>query len=122
MKLVFKASGLTVELGNSVKVTEGGIDVSHTLVDIEQPGSAGGTGTVYLKANGHTDAYPPSAIGAEWIEREDQSNAEGIGFGIGVESNATDAERETVAEGAVAAFGGSNLGIKLADGFGTFTA
>ena len=71
MKLVYEATGIEVKVGDTV--------IPHnweptTVQGIEKPKHGGSTGRIYLGPDG-VGRYP-SVIGAKWIEREDQEEAD----------------------------------------------
>ena len=69
MKLIHKASGREVQIGNVVNV--GGIDYDVTY--IPQPHKAASSGKVTgMDKNGDEVTYYASSWGMEWIQREDQ--------------------------------------------------
>lgn len=65
MKLVYKATGLPVQVGDTVAVRDGSAQVDS----FPKPHKPESSGYVYL-SNGAN--YYVSVIGAEWIEREDR--------------------------------------------------
>ena len=70
MRLVYKATGKPVELGDIVKID--GAD--HTVTYFCEPHSPASSGKVNVDppiSNGSPTIYV-SGIGAEWIEREDR--------------------------------------------------
>lgn len=69
MKLIHKASGREVQIGNVVNV--GGIDYDVTY--IPQPHKAAPSGKVTgMDKNGNEVTYYASSWGMEWIQSEDQ--------------------------------------------------
>lgn len=72
MKLVFKATGKPVALGDAVTID----GEAHTVMFFRPPHSPASSGKVVVAPAGNPRAateYYVSVIGAEWIDREDQS-------------------------------------------------
>lgn len=77
MKLVYKANGTEVKVGDSLNGLEG--FAGYVIDSIEKPKSPASTGRVYVRHPNNTKAgfgqgYYPSVIQAEWIEREDRED------------------------------------------------
>ena len=73
MRLVYKADGCEVKVGDTVVVNSEVLTVTY----FRKPTSPASSGKVSVKSTGSAyDAeYYVSVIGAEWIEREDRGEA-----------------------------------------------
>lgn len=71
MKLVYKATQQEVKVNDMVTIDSGVV----MIISIEKPRHGGSTGRVYVQHVGRRwqQGYYPVVIGAEWIEREDQT-------------------------------------------------
>ncbi|WP_454727767.1 MULTISPECIES: hypothetical protein [Cupriavidus] len=71
MRLIYTQTHEPVRLDDVVTTTKGQTCV---VKGFQKPRHGGSTGRVLVVIDGHAEpqAYYPSVIGAEWIEREDQ--------------------------------------------------
>ena len=70
MKLVYKATGNEVKVGDVVETSKGD---KVTVKYFAEPHKPSSSGKVYVEhENGFGMEYFVSVIGAEWIEREDR--------------------------------------------------
>lgn len=69
MRLVYRATGQEVQIGDKVTLSDG---AEVTVESIKKPHKPSSTGRVYLMYNPeYISGYFPEVIKAHWIERED---------------------------------------------------
>jgi hypothetical protein len=78
MKLIYTATGEEVKVGDGVTLDKG---ENLVITSIEKPKHSGSTGRVYVELADqrgvhYARGYYPSVIGAKWVEREDQLEAD----------------------------------------------
>ncbi len=69
MRLVYERTKEEVQIGDVVTLRNG---VTATVARIQKPEKSSLPGRVTLEIKGSERDFYPVAIGAEWIEREDQ--------------------------------------------------
>lgn len=69
MRLVYKATGEEVKVGDIVEGFRGTYKVLH----FREPHKASSEGKIYVENDGFKRECYVSVIGAEWIEREDRN-------------------------------------------------
>ena len=73
MRLVYEATGVDVKVGDKVTISRGETVYVTAMREPHKPSSTGRVGVTYSKGGCESREFFPSVIGADWIEREDQT-------------------------------------------------